>query len=97
MIYLFTNSNRKLVYIRKLRAAKRMDDARETEKQRKAKKHFRAECVVQLKRMNRVEGNPPIHLSGPNAINYEDIAKYMGTKRKIVDIDPDLANRLAAT
>ena len=97
MIYLFTNSNRKLVFIRKLRAAKKMDDARETEKQREAKKYFRAECVVQLKRMNRVEGNPPIHLSGKNAINYEDIAKYMGTKRKIVDVDPDLANRLAAT
>ena len=32
-----------------------------------------------------------------NAINYENIAKYMGTKRKIVDVDPDLANRLAAT
>ena len=46
--------------------------------------------------MNRIEGNPPIHLSGPNTINYEDIAKYMGTKRRIVDVDPDLANRLAA-
>ena len=80
MIYLFTNSNRKLVNTAKLRAAKRMDDARETEKQREAKKYFRAECVVQLERMNRVEEKPPIHLSGPNAINYGDIAKYMGTK-----------------
>ena len=62
-----------------------------------AKKHFRVECVKQLKRMNRVEQNPPIHLSGPNAITYEDIATFMGTKHKIVEVDPDLANRLAAT
>ena len=97
MIYLFTNSNDKLVDIAGLRVAKAVDDARETTKQREAKRAFRAECVVQLKRMNRVEGNPPIHLSGPNAINYGDIAKYMGTKRRIVDVNPDLANRLAAT
>ena len=97
MIYLFTNSNLKLVNIARLTAAKAVDDARETTKQREAKRAFRAECVVQLKRMNRVEGNPPIHLSGPNAINYGDIAKYMGTKRRIVDVNPDLANRLAAT
>ena len=97
MIYLFTNSNLKLVNIARLTAAKEVDDARQTTKQREAKRAFRAECVVQLKRMNRIEGNPPIHLSGPNAINYEDIAKYMGTKQRIVDVDPDLANRLAAT
>ena len=97
MIYLFANQNHKLVNIARLRAAKAVDDARGTEKQRTAKKYFRLECVKQLKRMNRVEKNPPIHLSGPNAINYEDIASFMGTKRKIVEVDPDLANRLAAT
>ena len=82
MIFLCTNSNHKLVNIARLRAAKAVDDARGKEKQHEAKKYFRAECVVQLKRMNRVEGNPPIHLSGPNAFSYGDIAKYMGTKRK---------------
>jgi hypothetical protein len=97
MLYLFTNLNRKLVNLAPLRAAKAVDDARGTEKQRKAQKYIRLECVKQLKRMNRMERNPPIHLSGPNAIDYEDIANFMGTKRKIVDVDPDLANRLAAT
>ena len=97
MIYLFTNSNSKLVNIAPLTAAKMVDDARATRKQREAKRAFRKECGQQLRRMNRVEGNPPIHLSGPNAINYNDIAKYMGTKRRIVDVDPDLANQLAAT
>ena len=97
MIYLFTNSNSKLVNIAPLTAAKMVDDARATRKQREAKRAFRKECGQQLRRMNRVEGNPPIHLAGPNAINYNDIAKYMGTKRRIVDVDPDLANRLAAT
>ena len=76
-------------------AAKAEDDQRRTEKQRKAKKIFRAECMRQLKRMNRIEGNSPIHLSGPFAIVYDDIAKFMGTKRRVVSVDPDLANQLA--
>lgn len=96
MIYLFSSSINKLVDPESLIAAKAIDDQRGTEKQRKAKRAFRAECIRQLKRMNRVEGNPPIHLSGPNAIIYEDIARYMGTKRRIVSVDPALANRLAA-
>ena len=96
MIWLFSFSRNKLVNQEALIAAKAEDDRRETEKQRKAKKGFWAECMRQLKRMNRIEGNSPIHLSGPNAIAYDDIAKYMGTKRRIVSVDPDLANQLAA-
>ena len=37
MIYLFTNSNRKLVTIARLRAAKAVDDARGTKKERETK------------------------------------------------------------
>ena len=96
MLWLFTHSHCKLVNIEPLRAAKLIDDGKRTTKQREAKKEFRAACAVQLKRMNRIEQNSPIHVSGPDAILYEDIAKYMGSKRKIVNVDPDLANRLAA-
>ena len=46
MIYLFTNSNLKLVNIARLTAAKAVDDARQTTKQREANRAFRAECVV---------------------------------------------------
>ena len=95
MIWLFSFSRDKLVRQEALIAAKEQDDQRPTLKQRNAKKWFRAECLRQLRRMNRVEGNSPIYLSGANAIVYEDIAKYMGTKRRIVTVDPDLANRLA--
>ena len=96
MLWLFTHSHCKLVNIEPLRAAKLIDDGKRTAKQREAKKDFRAACAVQLKRMNRIEQNSPIHVAGPNAILYEDIAQYMGSKRKIVNVDPDLANRLAA-
>ena len=96
MIYLFSNSVHKLVDTAPLIEGKAIDDARRTAKQREARRAFRAACTMQLKRMNRVEQNPPIFLSGPNAITYDDIAKYMGTKRRIVSVDPDLANRLAA-
>jgi len=47
--------------------------------------------------MNRIEGNLTIHFTRPNAINYDDIGKYMGEKQIIVDLDPDLANRSAET
>ena len=50
----------------------------------------------QLRRMNPVKGNAPKHLSRPNAIVYEDIARYMGTKQRIVSVDPELANQLTA-
>lgn len=96
MIWIFSFSCDKLVRQVVLIAAKVQDNQRETEKQQKAKKKFRAECFRQLRRMNRVEGNSPIYLTGPNAIVYEDIAKYMGTKRRVVTVDPDLANPLAA-
>ena len=46
--------------------------------------------------MNWAENNSPIHLVGPSAIVYEDIANYMGMKRKVVSVDPDLVNGLAA-
>ena len=51
---------------------------------------------MQLKQMNRIENHSQIHVSGPNTILYEDIAKYMGSKRKVVSVDPDLENLLAA-
>ena len=92
MLYLFTNSNAKLVNIAPLTAAKVVDDARSTPKQREAKRSFGKECGNKLRQMNRIEGNLPIHLTGQNSINYNDIAKYMGKKRRIVDVDPDLAN-----
>ena len=96
MLYLFSHAVHKLVDTAPLLEAIAIDDAKRTAKQREARRAFRAECTKQLKQMNRMEQNPPIHLSGPNAISYEDIAKYMGTKRRIVSVDPDLANRLAA-
>ena len=96
MIFLFSHAAHKLVDTAPLIEAKAIDDGRRTTKQREAKRAFRAACLVQLKKMNRIEGNTPIHLSGPHAIEYEDIARYMGTKRRVVSVDPDLANRLAA-
>ena len=57
MLYLFTNSNAKLVNIAPLTAAKVVDDARSTPKQREAKRSFRKECGNQLRRMNRIERN----------------------------------------
>lgn len=95
IIWLFSCNRSKLVNLEALIAAKAEDDQRQTEKQRKTKKIFRAECMRQLKRMSRIEGNSPIHLSGPFAIVYDDIAKFMGTKCRVVNVDPDLANRLA--
>ena len=96
MIWLFTHLPSKLVCIEPLTAAKLIDDSKRTTKQREAKRDLRAACQEQLKRMNRIEKNSPIHISGPCRILYEDIAKFMGSKRKIVEVDPELANRLAA-
>ena len=96
MLYLYVNLVHKLVSIEELDLAAAQDALRRTPKQRAAKKFMRNECLRQLVLMNRTEKNSPIHLSGPSAIVYEDIANYMGTKRKVVEVDPDLANRLAA-
>ena len=96
MLYLYVNLVHKLVSIEELDLAAAQDALRRTPKQRAAKKFIRNECLRQLVLMNRTEKNSPIHLSGPSAIVYEDIANYMGTKRKVVKVDPDLANRLAA-
>ena len=96
MIWLFTHLPSKLVCIKPLTAAKLIDDSKRTTKQREVKRDLRAACQDQLKQMNRIEKNSPIHISGPCRILYEDIAKFMGSKRKIVEVDPELANRLAA-
>ena len=92
MIWLFTHLPSKLVCIKPLTAAKLIDDSKRTTKQREAKRDLRAACQEQLKQMNRIEKNSPIHISGPCKILYEDIAKFMGSKRKIVEVDPELAN-----
>ena len=98
MLYLFTNPNHKLVNTVPLTVVKAVDDAKSTTKQQQeAKIAFMVVCVVQLKTMNQIQGNPELHLSGNNTIKYEDIAKYMGTKQRISDVDLDLANQLVAT
>ena len=96
MLYLYVNLEHKLVSSEELDLAAAQDALRGTPKQRAAKKFIRNECLRQLLLMNRTENNSPIHLSGPSQIVYEDITNYMGTKRKVVEVDPDLANRLAA-
>ena len=92
MVGLFSHSHCKLVNIEPLRAAKLIDDGEQATKQREAKSEFRVACVVQLKQMNQTENNSSIHVSGPNAILYENIAKYTGSKRKVVSVDLDLEN-----
>ena len=79
MIWLFTHLPSKLVCIEPLTAAKLIDDSKRTTKQREAKRDLRAACQEQLKRMNRIEKNSPIHIAGPCRILYEDIAKFMGS------------------
>ena len=96
IVYIFSFSINKLVESESLIAVKTIYNQRRTEKQQKTKRTFRAECMRQLKRMNRVKGNAPIHLSGPNAIVYEEVAKCMGTKRRVFNVDLVLANQLAA-
>ena len=71
MIWLFAHVPSKLVCIEPLTAAKLIDDSKRTTKQREAKRDLRAACQEQLKRMNRIEKNSPIHISGPSTILYE--------------------------
>ena len=80
MLWLFTHILSKLVCIESRTAATLIDDSKRTTKQCEAKRTFRVACTVQIKRMNRIEKNLPKHVSGPNTILYEDIAKYMGSR-----------------
>ena len=96
MIFLFTNKVTKLVNSKSIDDARDMDQQRPTARQRVSKKFLCAKCVSQLKQMNRTENNSPIHLLGSDCVVYDDIVIYMGTKRKVVSVDPALANRLVA-
>ena len=96
ILYLYVNLKHKLVSSEELDLAVAQDALRGTPKQRAAKKFIRNECLRQLILMNRTENNSPIHLSGPSAIVYEDIVNYMGTKRKVVEVDQYLADILLA-
>lgn len=96
MVWLFSHLHYKIVNMEPLRAAKLIDDGKRHDKTTGGKEKIRAACSVQLKQMNGIEHNSPIHISGPNAFVYEDITKHMGSKQKIVNVDIDLANQLAA-
>jgi hypothetical protein len=85
MIFLFDKHKETLVNLEEL------EDAAERDNNKKSRPFFRAECRKQLERMNRIEKNSPIILTGQDAINYRIISQFMNTKNKMVKVDKTLA------
>ena len=55
------------------------------------RKHFKAHCKLLLDKMKCAAKKPPIKLEGAGCLMYNYIAEFMGTKRRIVTVNRELA------
>ena len=93
MIHLFDTSQCKLAYLEELVDAHESDILLPVRSQKK-RSNLKKECKRQIEAMSRDLKNPPIRLEGSDALNYDDISRYMNAKKTIVRADKQLVRRM---
>ena len=91
MVWMVDNMPEKLVYRKspERKNARDMDVLSETN--RKQRKFLKYHCNLFLDKMNLAKKKPPIKLESAIFLMYNDIAEFIGTKRRIVTVNIELA------